>query len=135
MKKTSSVLIIALFLLFSDVAYAQIGLPKGQQAGGLDITQGTAVDNLGRLINNSILLFFTVGGIGFMIMILWGAVNWILSGGDKEKVAAARRRITTSIIGLVLLSSVFVIMLVLGQILGIGSLFSGQFTIKGLLEP
>jgi hypothetical protein len=70
-----------------------------------------------------------------MIMIIWGAVDWIFSGGDKEKIAGARKRITQSIIGLVLLSSAFVIMLVLGQILGIGSLYSGQFTIKGLLEP
>ena len=136
MKKLASLLIITAFLFFVDLSYAQdIGLPKGKQAGGLDISKDTAVNNLGTLINNSLTLFFTVGGIGFMIMIIWGAVSWILSGGDKEKIAGARKRITTSIIGLVLLSSVFVIMLVLGQILGIGSLYSGQFTIKGLLEP
>lgn len=67
-------------------------------------------------------------------MFVWGAVDWILSGGDKEKIASARKRITTAIIGLVLLSLTFVVMVVVGQILGIGSLFSGYFEIKGLLE-
>lgn len=133
-------ILAALFLLFtailsSEKTYAAIGLStKGQGNRGFTI-QGTSSNNLTTLITNTIGLFFAIGGIGFMIMILWGSVNWILSGGDKEKIASARKRITTSIVGLVLLSSTFVIMLVLGQILGLDSLYSGQIQIKGLLVP
>lgn len=137
MKKIALTLLIFTFFFFSSSAYAQIGLPKNQPSGrGVPINaeKTTATENLGTIVNNSIILFFTVGGLGFVIMILWGAVNWILSGGDKEKIAGARKRITTAIIGLVLLSLTFVIMLVVGQILGISSLYSGKFEIKGLLE-
>jgi hypothetical protein len=68
-------------------------------------------------------------------MILWGAVDWILSGGDKEKVSNARKRITQAIIGLVILSLVFVIMAIAGQITGINALQSGAFKIPGIADP
>ena len=101
-----------------------------QPASG--ITVSTPV---GDILRNITILFFTVGSIGFIIMILWGAVDWILSGGDKEKIAGARKRITTAIVGLVILSLSFVIMLVAGQILGFNALKGGVFKIPGLGAP
>lgn len=135
MKKLT--LLFTLLCYFSTTAsvYAQIGLPKSQQGNRGFTLQGSSSSNLSTLISNVITLFFAVGGIGFTIMILWASVNWILAGGDKEKIAAARRRITQSIVGLVLLSMTFVIMIVVGQILGIEALYSGKIDIKGLLVP
>lgn len=124
-------------LFFPQIACAQnIGLNPAKQPGGLMIknyfnSPGTL---LGDLVRNSLVLLFTVGGIGFSIMIVWGAVGWILSGGDKEKIAGARKRITTAIIGLVLLSLTFVIMVIVGQITGISALTTGVFNVPGLLD-
>lgn len=127
-------LFIAISLFFSETVLAQqIGLPPQPEGRGLKI-MGQAGTELGTLISNVIILLFSVGGIGFTIMILWGAVDWILSGGDKEKLAGARKRITTAIIGLVLLSLTFVIMFVLGQILGIAAFNTGEFKVPGLLQ-
>jgi hypothetical protein len=71
---------------------------------------GTAVSNI---IISIIQLFTFVGFIGVMVMVVWGAVEWILSGGDKEKIAAARKRITHAIVGLFLIGlSMFIIALV-----------------------
>lgn len=130
--------LISLFIVFAIFvptnAFAAIGLPSQPKGQGVQPGGGNAVNDLGTVVNNTITLFFTIGGIGFVIMILWGAVDWILSGGDKEKLAGARKRITTAIIGLVLLSLTFIIMLVLGQILGISSLYTGKFNIPGLLQ-
>lgn len=89
-------------------------------------------DLVGIIFGNVITLFFAVGAIGFTIMIVWGAVDWILSGGDKEKVSGARKRITQAIVGLVILSLTFTIMLVAGQILSINALQYGDFRIPGL---
>lgn len=135
MKIITAFLIITLFFLSSNNVLAQIGLTRQTNNTHGAIAKASSSDNLNILIPNIINLFFTIGGVAFIIMILWGAVNWILSGGDKEKIAGARKRITTAIIGLVLLSSTFVITLVLGQILGLNTLMSGNFYFKGLLTP
>ncbi len=130
--------VVAFCSLFSNLALAagapaaeegggEIGITEQPANGGIQINCKNGNQLLGSITQNLIVLFFTVGGISFVIMFLWGAVNWIISGGDKEKVASARKRITTAIIGLVLLSLTFVIMGVLSQVLGF-DLF-GQFSI------
>lgn len=137
MKKALILLSIFVFLFSTNISYAAIGLPANQQGPdrGAQVLRADAGANLSTLISNTIGLFFTIGGIGFIIMILWGAVNWILSGGDKEKIAAARKRITTAIIGIVVLSLTFVVALVIGQLTGVSDLMDGSFQIKGLLTP
>lgn len=131
-----------IFLLFLATAGSQvyaddppsIGLNLDNQKVGLVVGKSEPGDLLGLIIRNSITILFTVGALGFVFMFLWGALSWILSGGDKEKIAAARKRITTAIVGLVLLSLTFVVMIVIGQILGIKALHELDFKIPGLLE-
>src|SRR4030095_4225570 len=96
-----SLSLIAILFLSETIFAQQIGLPKQPEGRGVQVTQ-SAGDSLGTLIKNVITILFSVGGIGFTIMILWGSVDWILSGGDKEKIAGARKRITTAIVGLIL---------------------------------
>jgi hypothetical protein len=127
------------FLFMSKTVYgANIGLDPSRQVGGVEVKKylspGGTGTLLGNLVRNTMILLFTVGALGFTIMIIWGGVSWILSGGDKEKVAGARKRITTAIIGLVILSLTFVIMVIVGQVTGIGSLTTGKFNVPGLLD-
>jgi hypothetical protein len=129
-----SLLLVITFFVSESVFAQPIGLPRNQPEGRGARVTGDAVKDLGRLVNNTVVLFFTVGGIGFIVMILWGSVNWILAGGDKEKIAGARKKITTAIIGLALLSLTFVIALIVGQIFGIGSLYTGIYEIRSLLQ-
>lgn len=135
MKKLAIVLSALIFLTYTASAYAQIGLPRNQQGNRGFTIQSNSSGNLSTLISNTIGIFFAIGGIGFMIMIFWGATNWILSGGDKEKVAGARKRITTAIIGIVLLSLSYVIIYVIGYVLNIEFLQSGTIRIPRLLVP
>ena len=51
----------------------------------------------------------TIGSIAFFFMLLWGGIQWIMSGGDKGAVESARGRITNAVIGLVILFSSFAI--------------------------
>jgi len=129
---------IALFIisvsLSAKTAAAQgIGLDPNRDIPGVKPDVWNPAATLGIVIQNVIVIFFTIGALGFVIYFIWGAVDWILSGGDKEKIAGARKRITTSIIGLVVLSLSFVAMQVIGQILGIGSLMNRDFYIPKLL--
>lgn len=135
--------VIFLFLLLSAFlvnplqnAAAQDGIGITQQPKfGIQIKNQSSGALVGNLIRNLTYIFFSVAAVGVTIMFLWGSVEWILSGGDKEKVAAARKRITTALIGLALLSLSFVIIGVIGQILGID--FFGRFYIPsfGDLQP
>ncbi len=85
--------------------------------GGIHVGTQTGPNILQTIISNVVTIFFTFAGIATLMMFLWGAIEWILSGGDKEKVGAARKRIVNAIIGLVLIALAFVIIRVIGQII------------------
>jgi hypothetical protein len=133
MSKINYFLLLALFFFVEKVHAADpIGLdPKKNPGGHLPISGDPGAD-FAKILKNTINILFAVGAMAFTIMIVWGAVDWILSGGDKEKIAGARKRIVTAITGLVLLSLSFVIMVVLGQILNIEFLQTGRFVIPAL---
>lgn len=54
-------------------------------------------------------LVFIFAGIVSFFYLLLGGVNWINAGGDKEAIEKSRRRIVQSIVGLVIVFSVYVI--------------------------
>ena len=63
-----------------------------------------------------------IGSVSFFFMFLWGGVSWILSGGDKGHVEAARSRITNALIGFVLMISVFALAKLIEAFFGINIL-------------
>lgn len=69
-------------------------------------------------------LIAMAGGIG-VILIIVGAIQWITSGGDPKAMAKARATLTYAIIGLSLVFMSFLILSVLGRILGINLLNIG----------
>lgn len=75
--------------------------------------------SLGTVLGNAIKIIFAVATIAVLFMLIFGALEWILSGGEKEKVANARGRITNALIGLAILGLAFVIATVAGGIIGI----------------
>jgi len=77
-------------------------------------------------------ILFTIGAIGVLLFFLWGAVEWIFSGGDKEKVASARKRMTHAVIGLFLLSISYLILRVVSAVSGFD--IFGQLTLPGFGE-
>ena len=79
----------------------------GQGAGGISL-----------FLNNLISLIYILATVTFIFMLLWGAFEWLSSGGDKEKVSNAQRRITNAFIGLVLFAIAFAILQVLGVFTG-----------------
>lgn len=75
-----------------------------------DTLQGlTGEQFLQKLIPSIVGLIITVGVVVFFFMLLFGAIQWISSGGDKQAVESARGRISNALIGLVVLFSTFAI--------------------------
>lgn len=90
--------------IFGEVKPPEQLDPLIQRAGG---SGSTAISNF---LSSVIFLLYEIALVAVTIYLIWGAVEWIFSGGDKEKVGAARKRITTALVGLILLAVVFAIL-------------------------
>jgi len=60
-----------------------------------------------------------VGVLLVLVMLIWGAFEWITSGGDKEAVGKARSKIINALIGMAVLAIAFALARVAGQFTGI----------------
>lgn len=87
----------------------------GGAQGDFGISAETGVN---QLITNAITIVFIIAAILVLIMLIWGGIEWVVSGGDKEKVANARKRIVASLVGMAVIALAFVIVTVVGQVLG-----------------
>jgi hypothetical protein len=95
--------------------FGQIAAPSSIQSL---VSKGGA-GGISLVIKNLIILIYQVAIILFLFMVIFSALQWITSGGDKEKVAGARGRLTNAIIGLFILAFAWVITATLGKITGI----------------
>lgn len=77
---------------------------------------GTAI---GLLLGNILGGMMIVGFLTAMIFLMTGAFHWITSGGDKASLESARNKIIHSLVGLIVLASVWAMMTVISQFLGI----------------
>lgn len=75
---------------------------------------------LGSILGWALQLVFVGAGLFVLYHLIFGALEWIQSGGDKEKVEKARKRITTAVTGLVILFLVLAIVVLIEQIFGFG---------------
>ena len=54
-----------------------------------------------------------------LVFLIWGGIDWITSGGSQEKLTAARKKITYSVIGLIISLGAFMIINIIGELFGI----------------
>ncbi len=81
-----------------------------------------STDMVGKILSNGINIFLITGIIVSVLVIVWGGISWITSGGDKQKLASARARITWAIIGLIIMFVSFFIINILSYFLKINLL-------------
>jgi len=87
-----------------------------------ELGQKSGIEYFQGLIPGLIGLLFVAGSIFFVFMMLWGAVTWIISGGDKAAIESARGRITSALVGIVLLLSTFALVKIIEAFFGINIL-------------
>jgi hypothetical protein len=87
--------------------------------GGLFSTTGSQVIPL------FVTYFYIAAVILALFFIVWGGIGWIISGGDKQKLAQARQRIVFAIVGLIIAFLAYLIISVIGNFLGIDLLQTG----------
>lgn len=104
----------ATYLMLASTAFAQINITPGRPRQGI----GPGTDPR-IIITNAFTVIIVIAIVLVLAFLIWGAFDWITSGGDKEKVAGARKKILAALIGLVILALAFVIARIAGSILGI----------------
>lgn len=68
------------------------------------------VADLQGVVNSSIALVLVVAGVIFFFMLLAGGIQWMTAGGNQEALQAARKRLTTALIGIVIVFSAWAIL-------------------------
>lgn len=58
-----------------------------------------------KMISNAIGVMTIVGFIWFLFVLFSGAIGWLGSGGDKQKLQNSQKQITNGLVGLVIIIS------------------------------
>ena len=70
----------------------------------------SSISDIGSLISTILNFVFPFAAFILLIMLIWGGYTFMMSKGEPEQVMNAKAKITTSIIGFILLIALFVIM-------------------------
>jgi hypothetical protein len=99
------------YLSLSVPGYSNITGPSGIPTGGLGTTE--------TIIRNSVVFILVIAALYSLFVILLAGIAWIMSGGDKAKVQAARAKLTYAIIGFIVSLLSFFIVSLIGSMFGI----------------
>lgn len=76
--------------------------------------------SLGDFISNSVSAIILVAGLATFLYLIWGGIEWISSGGEKDKIEGSKQKITNAIIGLAIVAAAWAIYLLVDFFFGIG---------------
>lgn len=106
--------------LLADFTIAPGGGFKGLGTGAL-ATPGDGITLFAKLLSSMIGLMTIIGIIWFVFVFITGAIGIIGAGGDKQALESAKKKISTGLIGLVVVIIAFFILDLIGYLLGFGS--------------
>lgn len=78
------------------------------------------INNIADVINRILPFLITAAGIILLFVFIWGGYDFITSQGSAEKVKSAQAKITTGIIGFVLLIISYLLVRLIARIFGVG---------------
>lgn len=115
---------LALSASVSLTTLASVALPVA--AAGItttDVVPGTGfATDFGKLINGVLSFVMVVAALLVFMYLIWGGIEWITSGGDKGKTESARNKITSAVIGLVVVAASYAILTLALNFLGFSNL-------------
>ena len=92
---------------FEGIIRVPFGMPTGEET------------LWGGIIPGLVQLLLFVAFVLSVIYLLLGGISWITSGGSKESLEAAKKKVTYAIVGLVLVLLSFAILFTFGDLFGI----------------
>lgn len=77
------------------------------------------ITTIGDVISKVLLFLFPAAGLILLFVLIWGGFDFITSQGSPEKIKSAWAKITTGIIGFVMLVFSFLIVRLISYIFGL----------------
>lgn len=111
MKKIASLTSLAALALSATPVFAQkLNVPK---------PPGFKIDDLGIFVSKIVGAALIIAAILVFVMLVWGGIQWITSGGDKGKTEEARNRITAALVGLAIVAAAWALIQLVQYFFGI----------------
>ena len=98
--------------------FAQEAIDK-QVPGTANLDAANHASGFGPLMSSIFSFVMLIAAILVLFYLIWGAFEWITSAGDKGKLEKARQRISSAVLGIIVLGSVVAIFMIVQQFLGI----------------
>ncbi len=133
MKKLQQLALSAGTAVTSLAITASSVLAAGIKDTNIEPGKGFAT-SFGGLVNGLVSFVMVIAAVMVFLYLIWGGIEWITSGGDKGKTEAARNKITSAVIGLIVVAASYAIMTLALNFLGFSNLnevFQNTKTIDG----
>ena len=78
------------------------------------------IQTLGDLVNRVIQFLIPLAAVILLFVFIWGGYDYMMSEGSPEKVKSAQAKLTTGIVGLVLLLLSYAFVRLISSIFGLG---------------
>lgn len=76
---------------------------------------------IGTIISALLPYLFPLAGIVLLLFLLFAGFQYLTSGGDPKKVEQAKERLTSALIGFIIVFAAYWIVQIVGTVLGLGS--------------
>ena len=111
------------------------GRIKGLGNYGFETTNpNTGPSLFNQIITVTIGLMTLIAFVWFVFLLISGGIAWMSSGGDSGKLAAARGRIVSGVVGLTIIVVAIFLTQIIAELLGVGNILNPGKYIK-LLAP
>lgn len=109
------------------LADQNLGTLQGQgPLGEVGSDLGLSLQRFSNVISTAVGIMTLSAGTWFIIQIFMGAFQWLSSGGDKQGVENARKRMTNATVGLFVVVAAYALISIVGRVFGLDILSPGQ---------
>lgn len=100
----------------------------------IEVNPGTGyATDFGVMFSSILNVVMLIAAVLVFAFLIFGGIQWITAGGDKSKAEEARNRITSAIIGLVIVAASYALINLIVNFLGFGS-FNDVFKNVGTIN-
>jgi len=79
----------------------------------------SGANSTGDLISRILTAVMALAALSVLLFLIWGAFDWINSGGEKSKIESARNKMTGAVTGMFVLAAVLVLFMFIQTVFGI----------------
>lgn len=89
--------------------------------------QDYTINTFSKVISLFVGVLTVAAGLWFIFQFFIGAFGWITAGSDKASMEAARKRLTNSVVGLIIVIAAIFLINLIGKIIGLEILNPGKY--------